>query len=263
MSDNFIALEETSLRFRRFTARTHSLKESFVNTVLRRRYGGPVDEIVALDRVSLNIRDSERIGVVGDNGAGKSSMLKVIAGIYPPTAGRVLRRGFLVPLLEIGVWFNAELSGLENIYLTGAIMGFSRRQMQRRIDPVLDFAELREFADTPVKYYSTGMTQRLAFSVATEVDPEILLLDEVFSVGDIHWVEKARRRMQALIDRARILVLVSHQMEQIQQYCTRAIWLRGGKLIADGAPAEVVERYRANALPAESARPAPIVEAAM
>lgn len=258
MSDSFIRLENVGLRFRRYSARNRSIKEAVVNRILGRSYGEPPGEIVALDGVDLFVPDGERLGIVGDNGAGKSSLLKVVSGIYPPTAGRVSRRGFLVPLLEIGVWFNPELSATENIYLTGAIMGFSRREMSRQADAVLDFAELRDFADTPVKYFSTGMSQRLAFTVATQVDPQVLLLDEVFSVGDIHWVQKARTRMQALIDRARILVLVSHQMEQIVQYCTRAIWLRGGRLICSGAPAEVVERYRADLRPAapEPAAPA-------
>jgi len=247
MSDNFITLEDVTLRFRLHTTRTHSIKETAVNFMLRRRYGAPPVEVVALRNVSLHVRDGERLGIVGDNGAGKSSMLKVISRIYPPTSGAVRHKGFLVPLLEVGIGFNPELSGVENLFLTGAIMGLSRRQMAPQVDAILDFAELQEFANTPVKYYSSGMGQRLAFSVATQIDPEILLLDEIFSVGDIHWVEKARQRMQALIDRSRILVLVSHQMDLIEQYCNRAIWLRGGELVMEGAPKAVVAAYRDSA----------------
>lgn len=244
MNSRFIRLSDVSLRFRIYAAQNRSLKETVVNVLLRRRYGKPSTEVQALRGVTLDVGDGQRLGIVGDNGAGKSSLLKVMARIYPPTSGRIERRGFMAPLLEIGIGMSGELSGIENIYLTGAILGLSRAEMKRRIDPILDFAELREHADTPVKYYSSGMAQRLAFSVATEIDPEILLLDEVFSVGDIHWIEKARVRMQALIDRARIMVLVSHQMDLIEQYCNRAIWMRGGQIAMDGSPAEVVAAYR-------------------
>src|SRR5215470_1121499 len=242
--DNFIALDDVTLAFRVYSTRGRSIKEAVVNALARRRYAKPYTEVTALRNVTLHIDNGQRVGIVGDNGAGKSSMLKVISRIYPPTSGRVRRHGFLVPLLEVGIGFNGELSGRENIYLTGAIMGFSRRDMARKVGPILDFSELHEFADTPVKYFSSGMQQRLAFSVATEIDPEILLLDEVFSVGDIHWVEKARQRMRALIDRSRILVLVSHQMELIEEYCNRCVWIRGGQMAVDGDPAEVVPAYR-------------------
>jgi len=244
MGDHFITLADVHLRFRMYSTRNRSLKEVVVNTLARRRYGKPFTEINALRGVSLHVPHGERLGIVGDNGAGKSTMLKVISRIYPPTSGTVRYQGFLVPLLEVGIGFNMELSGLENIFLTGAIMGFSRREMERRVDSILSFSEMRDFADTPVKYYSSGMAQRLAFSIATDIEPEILLLDEVFSVGDIHWVEKAKSRMQALIDRSGILVLVSHDMKLIERYCTRAIWLHGGRIAADGKPAEIIERYR-------------------
>ncbi len=258
MPGSFITLEQVTLRFRHHTARTRSLKESVLNLLLRRRYGNGVAEILALDGIDLHLAEGDRLGIVGDNGAGKSSLLRVISRIYPPTSGRVTCRGFLVPLLEIGAWFNMELSGVENILLTGAVMGFSRREMLARVDAVLDFAELRAFRDTPVKYYSTGMTQRLAFTVATAVDPQILLLDEVFSVGDIRWVERARERMRALIDRSRILVLVSHQLHQVEQYCTRAIWLHGGRIVESGSPGEVVGAYRRGVSPASAAEPASV-----
>ncbi len=264
MSDNYITLEDVTLRFRIYTTRGRSIKEAVVNLLARRNYGKPHADVTALQNVSLHIGGGQRVGIVGDNGAGKSSMLKVISRIYPPTAGRVSHRGFLVPLLEVGIGFNGELSGRENIFLTGAIMGFPRKAMAQKVGPIFDFAELNEFADTPIKYYSSGMAQRLAFSVATEIDPEILLLDEIFSVGDIHWVEKARNRMQALINRSRIMVFVSHQMELVTQYCNRAIWLRGGRIAADGPPAEVVAAYRdaADATSRPPPEPAPAIAAA-
>ncbi len=244
MGDNFITLENVGLTFRVYSTRNRSIKETVVNYLLRRQYGKPSSEVTALKGVNLHIPHGRRLGIVGDNGAGKSCLLKVISRIYRPTTGQVRHQGFLVPLLEVGIGFNFELSGLENIFLTGAIMGFSRREMARRVDPILEFSELREFMDTPVKYYSSGMAQRLAFSIATEIDPQILLLDEIFSVGDIHWIEKAKRRMQGLIDRSSILVLVSHQMDLIQEYCDEAIWVRAGKIAMQGKPDDVVEAYR-------------------
>ena len=253
MAENYITLENVSLRFRMYSTQGRSIKETVVNALLHRRYGKTSTEVTAVRNVNLHVPHGRRLGIIGDNGAGKSSLLKVISRIYPPTTGRVLRRGFLVPLLEVGIGFHHELSGLENIYLTGAIMGFTRRQMAGRVDPILDFAELRSFADTPIKYYSSGMAQRLAFSIATEIEPEILLLDEVFSVGDIHWLEKAQQRMQSLIDRSSILVLVSHQMDIVQRYCDRAIWMRAGEIVQEGAPDEVVKAYRATASTAISA----------
>jgi ABC-type polysaccharide/polyol phosphate transport system ATPase subunit len=153
----------------------------------------------------------------------------------------------MVPLLEVGIGFNPELSGLENIFLTGAIMGFSRRQMAARVQPILEFAELSEFADSPIKYYSSGMAQRLAFSIATEIDPAILLLDEIFSAGDIHWMDRAQRRMRSLIDRTSILILVSHQMELIQQYCNSAIWMQAGQIVMQDLPEKVIAAYQASA----------------
>lgn len=253
MDQHFITLDDVHLRFRMYSTRHRSIKEAVVNALARRRYGKPFTEVHALRGVSLHVPHGERLGIVGDNGAGKSTMLKVISKIYPPTSGTVRHQGFLVPLLEVGIGFNMELSGLENIFLTGAIMGFSRSEMERRVDSILAFSEMRNFADTPIKYYSSGMAQRLAFSIATDIDPEILLLDEVFSVGDIHWMEKARTRMQTLIDRSGILVLVSHDMNLIEQYCTRAIWLHGGLIVADGAPAEIIERYRDSTVTSVSA----------
>ncbi len=261
MKENYIHLDDVTLRFRLYSTRTLSIKESFVNFVLRRRYGKPSREVTAVKNVTLHVPHGQRLGIVGDNGAGKTTLLKVISRIYTPTSGRVTRRGFLVPLLEVGIGFNYELSGLENIYLTGAIMGFSRRAMAAKAPAILEFADLADFADTPIKYYSSGMAQRLAFSVATQIDPEILLLDEIFSAGDIHWMEKARRRMQDLVDRSSILVLVSHVMELIGSYCNRVIWMHAGEIVLDGAPEEVIAAYRA-AAGQSNPLPAPPVQAA-
>ncbi|HPF37682.1 MAG TPA: ABC transporter ATP-binding protein [Phycisphaerae bacterium] len=247
MGDKHIHLDDISLTFRVHSARTYSIKETIVNYIARRKYTKPVTIVQAIQHLTLHVPNGQRLGIIGDNGSGKSSLLKVMSRIYPPTSGRVDVNGFLVPLLEVGIGFNPELSGVENIFLTGAIMGLNRRVMATKVDAIFDFCELRDFADTPLKYYSSGMAQRLAFAVATEVDPEILLLDEIFSAGDIHWMERAQRRMKALIDRTRILVLVSHQMELIERYCDRAIWMRKGEIVMDGSPSDLVAAYRATA----------------
>ncbi|MCB9854444.1 MAG: ABC transporter ATP-binding protein [Phycisphaerales bacterium] len=244
MGEQHIHLDDICLTFRVHSARTFSIKETIVNYIARRQYTKPVAIVQAIQHLTLHVPHGQRLGIIGDNGSGKSSLLKVMSRIYPPTSGRVSVNGFLVPLLEVGIGFNPELSGTENIFLTGAIMGLNRKTMATKVDAIFDFCELREFADTPLKYYSSGMAQRLAFAVATEVDPEILLLDEIFSAGDIHWMDRAQKRMKALIDRTRILVLVSHQMELIERYCDRAIWMRKGEIVMDGKPEDLVAAYR-------------------
>lgn len=244
MSEKHIHLDDICLTFRVHSARTYSIKETIVNYIARRKYTKPVTIVQAIQNLTLHVPHGQRLGIIGDNGSGKSSLLKVMSRIYPPSSGRVSVNGFLVPLLEVGIGFNPELSGMENIFLTGAIMGLNRRTMATKVDAIFDFCELHDFADTPLKYYSSGMAQRLAFAVATEVDPEILLLDEIFSAGDIHWMERAQKRMKALIDRTRILVLVSHQMELIERYCDRAIWMQKGEIVMDGKPEELVAAYR-------------------
>lgn len=258
MPEHHITLENVDMRFRLYTTGGRSLKETFVNFVMRRKYGPTFANINALDGVSLHVGEGERVGVVGDNGAGKSTLFKVIARIYPPTTGSVSHHGFLVPLLEVGIGFNPELSGHENVFMTGAIMGLGRRAMAEKVEAIFDFAELHDFRDTPLKYYSTGMVQRLAFTVATQIDPEILLLDEVFSTGDVHWLQKAEQRMKDLIERARIFMLVSHNMEQVQRYCERVIWMRKGKIVADGPPDEVLPDYVASGR--EAPRSEPVTE---
>ncbi|NUQ47558.1 MAG: ABC transporter ATP-binding protein [Phycisphaerae bacterium] len=214
MADNYILLEDVGLRFRLYATPHRSIKETVVNFLTRRRYGAPTREVEALRDVRLRIGHGQRLGIVGDNGAGKSSLLKVVSRIYPPTSGRVHTQGFLVPLLEVGIGFNHELSGRENIYLTGAIMGFGKKQMAGRVDPILDFAELREFADTPVKYYSSGMAQRLAFSIATEIDPEILLLDEATSSVDSESESRIQRGVLELM-KGRTSIVVAHRLSTI------------------------------------------------
>jgi ABC-type polysaccharide/polyol phosphate transport system ATPase subunit len=214
-----------------------------IDLVLRRDGANPVSEFWALQGVSLTIWPGERLGIVGANGAGKSTLLRVLAKIYPPTSGRMVVRGKIAPLIEMGAGMNGELSGGENIFLNGALLGFTRQEMRERVDRIWEFSGLREFADLPLKYYSSGMYSRLAFAIATEVEPEILLIDEALSAGDAAFLDRARERMEGLFGRSKAVVLVSHDLKSVASLCTRAIWLHRGKVVAEGPVGEVVGRY--------------------
>jgi ABC-type polysaccharide/polyol phosphate transport system ATPase subunit len=237
-----IIFENLSVKFRLYHDRSSSLKSYFAN-LFRRNGKSAFSDFWAVRDVSLEIRAGDRVGIVGRNGAGKSTLLKALCRVYESEYGRILVKGRVAPLLEIGAGFHPEFTGRENIYLNGAILGYTRRQL-REIEPeVIAFAELEEFIDTPVKYYSTGMYMRLAFSLATAVHPDILVLDEIFAGGDASFMAKARARMHELIDKADIMIMVSHDHELIQSLCNRVIWLDRGRLVADGSPVDVVERY--------------------
>jgi ABC-type polysaccharide/polyol phosphate transport system ATPase subunit len=185
----------------------------------------------------------ERIGIMGHNGAGKSTLLRLLARIYPPTTGRLSIRGSVAPLIEMGAGFNPELSGRENILLNGAMLGMSRREMQRKVDGIWEFTGLREFASMPLKYYSSGMYLRLAFGIATEVDPEILLIDESLGAGDVSFVEKAKARIRGLVDRSNLVAIVSHDLGSLLELCRRGIWMEQGRIRGDGPIRDVMHAY--------------------
>lgn len=237
-----ICVENLSIRFRVYHDKSPSLKEYFAG-LFRRGSKPGCSDFWAVKDVSLEIKAGERVGIVGRNGAGKSTLLKALCRIYEPSSGSVHVDGRVAPLLEIGAGFHQEFTGRENIYLNGSILGFSKRQL-REIEPeVIAFAELQEFIDTPVKYYSTGMYMRLAFSLATAMHPDILVLDELFAGGDAGFIVKARARMHDIIDKANIMIMVSHDHKLVKSLCNRVIWMDHGKLILDGPPEDVVERY--------------------
>jgi len=189
---------------------------------------------LAVNNLNFKINDGDRVAVVGHNGAGKSTLLKCLAGIYPPSSGLVQINGVLIPLLELGAGFSMSLSARENIYLNGAILGLSKKQVSVIEDDVLDFAELQDFADQPMITLSLGMRSRLGFSVASFLEPEILLLDEVFATGDIAFIQKAKARMVEMIDNCRIVMMVSHQEEILREICNRMIVMDHGKIVMDG-----------------------------
>jgi lipopolysaccharide transport system ATP-binding protein len=199
--------------------------------------------IWALKDISFEVREGEVIGIIGRNGAGKTTLLKILARITKPTEGLAEVRGRMGSLLEVGTGFHPELTGRENVYLSGAILGMRKAEIQRKFDPIVSFAEVEEFLDTPVKHYSTGMQTRLAFSVAAHLEPEILLVDEVLAVGDLQFQKKCLGQMEQLSHRGRTVVLVSHQMNQIRRLCQNVIWVEGGQFRSVGPTAEVVGDY--------------------
>lgn len=198
----------------------------------------------ALDDITLSLAAGERLGVIGRNGAGKSTLLRVMSKIYRPSSGRVEIHGFLVPLLQSDVGFCNELTARENILQAGAILGIAQREMEARVDEILDFADIADFADTPTKYLSRGMLARLSFSTATTASPEILVLDEALSGGDLAFRDKAQRRLEDLISRTSIVVMASHAMPTVRQLCTRVVWIDRGKIVLDGKPNDVVDAYQ-------------------
>ncbi len=242
-----IQVENLSIKFRIYHDRSPSLKDYFAN-LIKRKHQASHSDFWAVKDVSFEVNAGDRVGIIGHNGAGKSTLLKGLCRVYTPSNGRVSIEGRLAPLLEIGAGFHPEFTGRENIYLNGAILGYTKQQLSEIEPEVIAFAELEEFIDTPVKYYSTGMYMRLAFSLATAMHPDILVLDEVFAGGDAAFMTKAKKRMHDLIDKADIMILVSHDHKLVKSLCNRVIWMDHGKLVADGDPDEIVDRYLAGSI---------------
>ncbi len=239
-----ISLENISVRFRIYHNLSPSLKDLFVNRLKKQGHHDDFSDFFALNNISLDIKPGDRLGIVGLNGAGKSTLLKTIAGIYPPHQGKLQVSGRITPLMELGAGFNPEQTGRQNIYLNGALLGYSPNEMLEKQDSIIEFSELQEFMDMPVKYYSSGMYGRLAFSIATMTDPEILLIDEVFATGDGHFVQKSSQRIEQMVAQTRIMVLVTHSMQQIRRLCNRVVLLQRGQVINDGDPEEILAQYQ-------------------
>ena len=240
-SDVMISLERISVRYRLPQERMPTFKEFAIRWMLRGRMS--YRNFLALDSVTLTIERGEVFGIIGANGAGKSTLLKVIARVIPPTAGRVRVWGRVAPLIELGAGFDPELTARENIFLNGALLGRSRQEMDSRLETILDFAGVREFVDVPLYTFSSGMTARLGFAIATDVEPDVLILDEVLSVGDADFQEKSYDRIQRFRQRGATIVLVSHNLPTLQLMCSRAAWLKHGKLQRVGEVVSVVNDY--------------------
>jgi ABC-2 type transport system ATP-binding protein/lipopolysaccharide transport system ATP-binding protein len=235
-----IELDDVSVQYRLPRERIPTFKEFAINWIRGRVEYEALD---ALSHASLRVGRGESVGIVGRNGAGKTTMMKVIARVLRPTGGTVAVRGLVAPLLELGAGFDMELSGRENVFLNGAILGRSRREMQKRFDRIVEFSELGHFIDAPLRTYSTGMVARLGFAIATDVEPDILLVDEVLSVGDIEFQRKCVTRIEEILARGTTLVLVSHSPESVLQLCAHVVWLEGGRVVADGPAREVVDAF--------------------
>jgi len=237
-----LVLHEVSVHYRLPKERIRSFKEFVIKSLTKRV---EYEEFRALQGVSLEVAPGEMLGIIGPNGAGKSTLLKVAARILKPFRGEVRVAGRVAPLIELGGGFDHELTGRENVYLFGSILGMGRREMDRKYEDIVDFAELADFMDAPLRTYSSGMLTRLGFAVATAVDAEILLLDEVLAVGDQAFQEKCRDRIAEFRRQGVTILLVSHDLEQVCTHCHRALWLERGQVKALGPATEVAVAYRA------------------
>jgi ABC-2 type transport system ATP-binding protein/lipopolysaccharide transport system ATP-binding protein len=236
-----ILLENIGVRYRVPSERVPSFKEYIIRRLQRRIKHR---DFWALREVSLQIFPGESFGIIGNNGAGKSTLLKLIARVLRPTEGRVVVRGQVAPLLEFGAGFHPELTGRENVYLNGALLGYKREEMEEKFKRIVDFAELWDFIDAPMRTYSSGMWTRLGFAVATDTQPDILIIDEVLSVGDEAFQKKSGTRMQEFREQGATILLVSHSMDTVEEMCYKAAWLDHGQLKAVGKSSEVIRTYR-------------------
>lgn len=242
MSNNsMIEVKNVTMKFKMSDEPINSLKEIFTKAAKGKL---KFNEFLALDNVSFTLEKGKTLGLIGHNGAGKSTTLKVISGIMKPTSGSIVTRGNVVPMLELGAGFDLELTGKENIYLNGAILGYSKEYLESKYDEIVDFAEIREFIDMPIRNYSSGMMARLAFSIASVVQPEILIVDEILSVGDAKFQEKSLARMKELMSGGATVLFVSHDIEKIEEMCDEVIWLDHGKVVKIGPAKEICEEYK-------------------
>lgn len=240
MKNKIIQINDVSMMFKLTNDRISSLKE-YVTSALTGKLS--YKEFWALKNISINIKKGEVIGIIGHNGSGKSTLLKIISGIMKPTKGSMICNGNIVPMLELGSGFDFDLTGKENIYLNGSILGYSKKFLDEKYEEILDFSELGEFIDVPIRNYSSGMMMRLAFSIATVINPEILIVDEILSVGDEAFQQKSRKRMIELMSGGTTVLFVSHSLEQIREMCNRVVWLDHGEIRMIGNTKEVCDEY--------------------
>ncbi len=236
-----VRVEDVSIKFSLSSEKHDSLKE-YVLGLLKREIN--YDEFWALRNVDFTLYRGERLGILGLNGAGKSTLCKAVAGVYKPTYGKVTRKGVLAPLLELGAGFDSQYTAKENIYLYGAVLGYSKKFIDEKFDEIIDFAELRKFVDVPVKNFSSGMKSRLGFSICTAVSPDILILDEVLSVGDAKFRKKSEEKVLSMFDTGVSVMFVSHSLAQVKRICNKAMILDHGSMLAYGDIDEVAEIYQ-------------------
>ena len=237
---NAVEVEHLTIRFNLASEQITSIKEYFIKMAKRQL---SFQEFFALKDVSFCVPKGDSVGLVGRNGSGKSTLLKAISGIYPPYQGSVTVNGVIAPLIELGAGFDGQLTARENVYLNGALFGYDRAFMQEKFDEIIDFAELWDFVDVPVRNFSSGMAARLGFAAATIVKPDILICDEVLAVGDMRFQQKCETKMSELMGDGTTLLFVSHSIEQVRKICRHAIWLEQGVMKAQGEVNEVCDRY--------------------
>lgn len=242
MSDAVADVSGVSLAYRLATGRSASFKDFVVQTL---RGGISYERLMALDDVSFTVRPGEILAVIGHNGAGKSTLMKILARVLPPTSGRVVVRGSVAPMIELGAGFNGELTARENIVMYGALLGRDPRYMRQRTESIIEWAELGSFLDSPVRTFSSGMTARLGFAIATDAEPDLLVVDEVLSVGDEAFQRKSKERMASLIGSGTAVVLVSHALETVRNLADRVLWLDHGTVKMIGGADAVVDSYKA------------------
>ena len=240
MSDTVLKVDKVGMKFNLSKEKHDSVKEYFIALM---RHELIYNEFWALTDVSFELEKGDRLGILGFNGAGKSTLLKVIAGVFKPSTGTVERKGVLAPLIELGAGFDPQYTGMENIYLYGACLGYSHKFIDEKIDEIIEFSELKDFIDVPLKNYSSGMKARLGFAIATIVEPDMLILDEVLSVGDAKFRKKSESRLMKLMDKGVTVLFVSHNTEQVRSICNKAIILDHGKVIDYGEVESVSAHY--------------------
>lgn len=238
---NMIEVKDVTMKFRMGSQPINSLKE-YVTTTIKGKL--KFKDFVAVNHLSFELEKGETLGLIGKNGAGKSTTLKLISGILKPTEGRIITRGNIVPMLELGAGFDLELTGRENIYLNGAVLGYTKKFLDSKIGEIIEFSELGDFIEMPIRSYSSGMMARLAFSIASVVNPEILIVDEILSVGDAAFQKKSRSRMEELMHGGATVLFVSHDIEQIEELCDKVIWLDHGTCKMFGEGKEICKLYR-------------------
>ncbi|MBQ6873622.1 MAG: ABC transporter ATP-binding protein [Clostridia bacterium] len=241
MAKKALELKNVSIKFNLSKEKVDSLKV-YVIKLLKREL--KYNEFWALKDISFSLEKGDRLGVLGLNGAGKSTLMKVVAGVYKPTEGEVIRRGKIAPLIELGAGFNMEYTGRENIFLYGSVLGYSKAFLKEKYDEIVEFSELGEFIDVPMKNYSSGMRSRLGFAIATIVCPDILILDEVLSVGDAKFRKKSEAKIMKMFDEGVTVLFVSHSVAQVERLCNKAILLEKGRIIAQGDVLDVTKIYR-------------------
>lgn len=241
MDEPIIKVENVSMRFNLAKEKVDSLKEYIIKALKGKLQ---FDEFWALNDVSFTVNKGDSVGLIGLNGSGKSTMLKVIARVLKPTKGSVSVNGMVAPLIELGAGFDFDLTGKENIYLNGALLGRSRKVMDEALEDIIEFSELRDFMDVPMKNYSSGMLSRLAFAIATAGKADILIVDEVLAVGDFRFQQKCIDRIRKMMDEGTTVLFVSHSIEQVEDICNKVVWLKSGCLHMQGDAREICEIYR-------------------